>query len=53
MVRKLPILTMPGKDAWALDGETVGENLDLYVGSEDGIVAMGNGINNKFSNVPF
>jgi len=38
-----------GKYAWTLDGETVGENLDLYVGSEDGIVAMGNGINNKLS----
>ena len=38
-----------GKYAWTLDGETVGENLDLYVGSEDGIVAVGDGINNKFS----
>ena len=29
------------KDAWALNGETVRENLNLYVGSEDRIVAMG------------
>lgn len=29
------------KDAWALESETVGENLDLYVGSEDRIVAVG------------
>jgi hypothetical protein len=38
-----------GKDAWALDCETVGEYLDLYVGSEDRVVAVGDGINNKLS----
>ena len=41
------------KDAMTLDCETVGENLNLYVGSKDGVVAMNDGINNKFSPTEF
>ena len=37
------------EDAWTLDSETVGEYLDLNVGSEDRVVAVGDGINNKLS----
>ena len=41
------------KNARTLNSDMVGKNLDLYVGSEDGLVTVGYGINNKLSPTDF